>query len=1153
MPKNENIQSILILGSGPIVIGQACEFDYSGVQACKALRQEGYRCILVNSNPATIMTDPSIADRTYIEPLTVEYLSRIIEAERPDAILTTVGGQTALNLSLQLDEQGILSKYGVQLLGADAKIIRRAESRKEFKEIMQSIGLQVPHSKLCQNISQARNFFIEFGLPLVIRSSFTLGGTGGGIVRTENEFVEQVNRGLAASLNNEIIIEKSLLGWNEFELELMRDHKDNVIVVCSIENLDPMGIHTGDSITICPQQTLSDKEYQRMRNAAIRIIRSIGVETGGANIQFAINPQNRDLIVVEMNPRVSRSSALASKATGFPIARVAALLAVGYHLNEITNTITKTTPCSFEPVIDYIVTKLPYFTFQKFPGSQQKLGTAMRSVGEAMGIGRTFKESLQKGIRSLEKNRFGLGSDGDYWEIKMWYILEKMRDQPQMNEICQCLLNHLSIGYPERIFDLKFFLHFATRYNIELFSLEKIHEQSKIHEWFLYQIFELIQLEEQWCKENFPINQDWLVVLKENGYSDRQLAYIMLKEKFLEYLSATSIPSLKDLKNYLKGESYRNISKLIISSDVLVIQKIERELIKVSQEIREKRHELKIHPVFKTVDTCAGEFASYTPYHYSTYEIENENNPCGDKKNVLIIGAGPNRIGQGIEFDYCCCHAAIALREIGYTAIICNSNPETVSTDYDSVEKLFFDPIQAEEILEICRQEKPKGIILSFGGQSPLHLLGELEESGYPILGLDGDTVAICEDRKKCSHLLEMLNIGQPRGALVHNMLEAKKIIKQLTFPLLIRPSYVLGGQDMAIVYDKQEYLNKVEQLMSVQWNDYPILIDEFLENAIEIDVDAISDREDVFIAGIMQHVEQAGIHSGDSSLFLPPLNLNKKIQNEIIETTRKISLAINICGPLNLQFALSKETLYVLEINPRASRTLPFVSKAIGVLLPQIATKIMCGEKLKSLNIPKQIMPSKYFAVKASIFPFARFPGSKIKYGPEMKSTGETMGIAYRRGEAYLKALIGAGEKIPAKKSGVLITINDASKSQIIPIATDLKELGYRLYATKGTATFLSQHKVDSQLLYKKHELHSPNTIQAIRDENKNGIRLVINIFQAEREYEDAFHIREECLSKNILCITTIAAAQALVMGLKEMEFDQNSVTAIQDLHYSD
>ena len=1177
MPKRDDIKSILILGSGPIVIGQACEFDYSSTQACKVLRKEGYRIILHNSNPATIMTDPDLADATYIEPLIADMTEKIIAKERPDVVLPTVGGQTALNLSIDLDKRGTFSKYNVELLGASVEAINRAESRQQFKACMEEIGLQVPKSRLCHNMSEAEAFLKEKGLPLIIRPSFTLGGTGGGIARNYEDFTTITLAGLTASPTNEILIEESVLGWKEFELEVMRDQADNVVIICSIENLDPMGVHTGDSITVAPQQTLSDRQYQNMRNAALAIIRKIGVTTGGSNIQFAVNPENGDMVVIEMNPRVSRSSALASKATGFPIAKIAAQLAVGYTLDELKNEITRVTPCSFEPSIDYVVVKAPRFAFEKFPESEDTLDTMMRSVGESMSLGRTFKESLQKSLRSLEISRFGLGADGFLGELFSQYeALPAKQKESSKQTITQGyeqrskqvvaqgyelrshtadeannqndtedrtayykqLRDSLIRPHPYRIFSVKKALVCGLLDEKSGFSVQEVASLSGIDPWFLYQILELAQLELEYQDKDCPQDPASLRKLKQNGYSDRQIAFLSHQRKIQKIVCQSKASARQQVLPMGIFRAYTEIPEYVRRNQVLQL------LQRADAEIKEKRYSYGIFPVYKRVDTCAAEFESYTPYLYSTYEEEDEA-AVTTKPKVLILGGGPNRIGQGIEFDYCCCHASFALQDMDIEAIMVNSNPETVSTDYDISTKLYFEPLTLEDVLHICRHEKPDGVIVSFGGQTPLSLAKELAKAGVRILGTSPDAIDRAEDRDRFSELLKKLGLQQAHGGMAYNTEEAIVITQKIGYPVLVRPSYVLGGRAMVIVYSEKELDNFMEKAASIS-PEHPVLIDRFLENAIEIDVDALADGEEVFVAGIMQHIEEAGVHSGDSACVLPPIDLSSSMVQAIEEATRKIALELGVVGLLNIQFAIYQDELFVIEVNPRASRTIPFVSKAIGLPLPSFATQIVCGKKIKHLIIKENISKSKIIAVKEAVLPFARFAGSDIILGPEMKSTGEVMGIASSLGEAYIKAQLATGEKVP-QQGNIFFSISNEAKELLLEEARILGSLGYVLYGTQGTANLLKSKGIAVQIVHKMRENKNPNPLAMVQE---GRIQAVINIPHSHKTRDDAFVIRQEAVRRRLLCVTTVAGTKALVHGLQEMKKRSFEVASLQSIH---
>lgn len=1077
MPKRKDIKKILIIGSGPIIIGQACEFDYSGTQACKALKQEGFEVILLNSNPATIMTDPEFADKTYIEPINVETLEKILDRERPDAILPTLGGQTALNVAVKASEEGILDKYKVKLIGANAEAIKKAEDRELFKEAMQKIGLDVPRSERAYSMEEARKIAHELGFPLVIRPSFTLGGTGGGIAYNWEEFEEIAQRGLSLSMINEILIEESVIGWKEFELEVMRDLKDNVVIICSIENFDPMGIHTGDSITVAPAQTLTDKEYQCMRDAAIACIREIGVETGGSNIQFAINPENGRMVIIEMNPRVSRSSALASKATGFPIAKIAAKLAVGYTLDEIPNDITKETPASFEPVIDYCVVKIPRWAFEKFPQADPTLTTQMKSVGEVMAIGRTFKEALQKGIRSLEIGRHGLGYDGKEEEAKA--SMEEVRKR-------------LIIPNAERIFYIKE----AIRRGM---GVDEIYQLTKIDRWFLMQIKEIVDFAENLKGEfsklssvsNEFLTKELLFEAKRLGFSDRQLAYLLNR-----------------------GED----------------------------EIRRLRGERRVINVYKLVDTCAAEFEAYTPYFYSTYERENEAR-ITKKKKIAILGGGPNRIGQGIEFDYCCVHASFALKELGYETIMINSNPETVSTDYDTSDKLYFEPLTKEDVLNIIEQEKPEGVIVQFGGQTPLNLSVPLREAGVNILGTSAESIDRAEDRKKFKELLERVGLLQPPNDTATSIEEAKRIAHEIGYPVLLRPSYVLGGRAMEIVYDDED-LERFMRYAVKASEEHPVLIDKYLEDSIEVDVDMIADGRTQVIGGVMEHIEEAGVHSGDSAMVLPPHTLSDEIVERIKECTIALARELNIIGLMNVQYAVKEDKIYVLEVNPRASRTIPFVSKAIGVPLAKLAAKVMVGMSLKDLGFTREVH-IEHVAVKESVFPFNRFPGVDIILGPEMKSTGEVMGIDSDFGRAYLKSQLAAGQMLP-KKGNVFISVKNRDKRNIIFIAKKLQDLGFNIIATSGTEKALRRHGVSVRSVFKIQE-GRPNVLDLIKNRE---IQLIINTPSGKVPREHEVKIRSHAVQYGIPIVTTIPGAQATVNAIESLIKGGYGVKSLQEYH---
>ena len=1068
MPKRTDIKSILILGAGPIVIGQACEFDYSGAQACKALREEGFRVILVNSNPATIMTDPAMADATYIEPVewrTVEY---IIAQEKPDALLPTMGGQTALNCALDLAKHGVLEKHGVEMIGANADAIDKAEDRERFDKAMKAIGLDTPNSGIAHSMEEAAQISDRFGFPCVIRPSFTMGGSGGGIAYNREEFEEICRRGLDLSPTNELLIDESLIGWKEFEMEVVRDRKDNCIIICAIENLDPMGIHTGDSITVAPAQTLTDKEYQIMRNASIKVLREIGVETGGSNVQFAVNPEDGRLIVIEMNPRVSRSSALASKATGFPIAKVAAKLAIGYTLDELQNEITGgATPASFEPSIDYVVTKIPRFAFEKFEQASTALTTQMKSVGEVMAIGRTFQESMQKALRGLEVGVAGFDP-----------ILTSDIENP-MAEIHR----QLAVAGPDRIW----FVGEAFRHGM---SREEIFALTKIDNWFLVQIEDLIKDELSLAQSSLSdLDKNSLYRLKRKGFADRRLADILgCKES----------------------------------------------------AVRELRYELGMHPVYKRVDTCAAEFSTDTAYMYSTYEEECEARPS-DKDKILVLGGGPNRIGQGIEFDYCCVHAALAMRDDGYETIMVNCNPETVSTDYDTSDRLYFESVTLEDVLEIVRIEKPKGVIVQFGGQTPLKLARALEAAGVPIVGTTPDAIDRAEDRERFQQMIEKLGLLQPRNATARSAEQAVELAKDIGYPLVVRPSYVLGGRAMEIVYKEDELRHYMKTAVQVS-DDSPVLLDFFLPNAIEIDVDAVSDGEQVVIGAIMQHIEQAGIHSGDSACSLPPYSLSEDIQNDMREVCKKMALELGVRGLMNVQLALQDGDIYVIEVNPRASRTVPFVSKCIGTSLAKIAARCMVGQTLESQGFTREIIPP-YFSVKEAVFPFNKFPGIDPILGPEMKSTGEVMGVGTTFAEAYGKAELGASDEIPSKGTA-FVSVRERDKHQLPELAKQLSDLGFKLVATKGTAKIIEQAGVPVTLVNKVQE-GRPHIVDMIKSDK---IDLIINTTEGRQAISDSSAIRSSAEQHRVYYTTTMAGGGAVCQALSYQ--GGTTVRRIQTLH---
>ena len=1075
MPKDTSIEKILLIGSGPIVIGQGCEFDYSGVQACKALKEEGYKVILVNSNPATIMTDPEFADRTYVEPVTPGIVEKIIERENPDALLPTLGGQTGLNTAMDLVREGVLDKYNVKLIGANAEAIEKGENRLAFKEAMIKIGLDLPQSGVAHTMSEALTISQEIAektenrFPLIIRPAYTLGGSGGGIAYNSEEFETIVNRGLDMSPVAEVLIEESLLGWKEFEMEVMRDRKDNCVVICSIENLDPMGVHTGDSITVAPAQTLTDKEYQIMRDASFAVIREIGVETGGSNIQFSICPETGRMIVIEMNPRVSRSSALASKATGFPIAKIAAKLAVGYTLDELPNDITRETPASFEPTIDYCVVKTPRFTFEKFPSADPTLTTQMKSVGEAMSIGRTFKEAMQKALRSLETGRFGLGADG--------------KDMPKSN--AEELLSKIAIPNAERIF----YLREAFRNGM---SVDELFGITSIDPWFLRQLQQICESEEK-----IASNENGLTIRKAKklGFSDRQIAH-------------------------LKGTT---------------------EL-----EIRERRKNEGVIPTYRLVDTCAAEFEAFTPYYYSTYGDENEIRD-GDKKQVMILGGGPNRIGQGIEFDYCCVHAAFALKELGFETIMVNSNPETVSTDYDTSDKLFFEPLTFEDVLNIFEAEKPWGTIVQFGGQTPLNLAADLESNGVSVIGTSPKSIELAEDRKFFSALLDELNLKQAEAGTATSEEEAIGVAQRISYPVLVRPSFVLGGRAMVIVYDDQELRSYMRSAVEAS-PERPVLVDRFLEDATEIDVDVISDGETSVVGAIMEHIEQAGIHSGDSACVIPPFSISDQIKEEISTASKTLAKKLQVKGLMNIQFAVKDEELFVIEVNPRASRTVPFVSKTIGVPLAKLAAKVMVGETLKDLGFTKEIIPDHY-SVKEAVFPFVKFPGIDIVLGPEMKATGEVMGIDSDLGMAYAKSQMAASCPLPLG-GNVFISLKDRDKDKAKEIIKEYHELGFKLFSTDGTAKAIRDEGIPVTKLFKLAEQRRPNVLDMI----KNGeLDFVINTTSGDRNPRaDEVTIRSSAIANEIPVMTNLNAAKASSMAIRSLKSLELKVKTLQEFHIS-
>ncbi|MFC1668949.1 carbamoyl-phosphate synthase large subunit [Spirochaetota bacterium] len=1103
MPKRTDIKKILIIGSGPIVIGQACEFDYSGSQACKSLKEEGYEVILINSNPATIMTDPELADRTYIEPITPEIVEQIIIREKPDAVLPTVGGQTALNVVMSLDEMGVFQKHNVELIGANIESIKKAEDRDLFKKAMVKIGLNVPDSGLASSVDEALEVLKRIDLPIIIRPAFTLGGTGGNIVYNKEDFIELITKGLDESPISQVLLEESVIGWKEFELEVMRDNNDNVVIICSIENLDPMGIHTGDSITVAPQQTLTDKEYQDLRDMSIKIIREIGVDTGGSNIQFAVNPEDGSTIVIEMNPRVSRSSALASKATGFPIAKIAAKLAIGLTLDEIPNDITKETPASFEPTIDYVVVKVPRWAFEKFEGADERLGTQMKSVGEAMSIGRTFKESLQKAMRSLEIERFGLGSDGNQ-EIKE--ILRALPERQQLKTIDRELLN----ANPVRIFYVKEALDRGLR-------IERLHELTGIDPWFLEQLKEIVDAEKDFIKE-YKLDGytfEKITGMKELGFSDRQLAYM------------SSGAELDEL--YAKGPDYHKDYTF--------------QLKQKEKEVRDFRMAKGILPGFRVVDTCGGEFEAFTPYYYSAYDDEDETIPS-DNKKVMILGGGPNRIGQGIEFDYCCCHAAFSLEEEKIESIMVNSNPETVSTDYDTSDRLYFEPLTLEDILHIYRKEKPHGVIVQFGGQTPLRLAKVLEENGVKVIGTSPDSIDRAEDRERFAEVVRKLDLFQPDNGIAFTEQDSIEIARKIGYPVLVRPSYVLGGRAMAIIYDEKSLVQYIKTAVDLT-PEHPILVDKFLEDAIEIDVDALCDGSDVYIGAIMEHVEEAGVHSGDSACIIPPISIHEEMIDKIAKTTEKLAMELDVIGLLNIQFAIKDDKLFVIEVNPRASRTVPFVSKSLGVPLAKIAVKLMLGRKLKEFGLLKT-KKSDYVSIKEAVLPFNKFPGVDTILTPEMKSTGEVMGISNDFGESFYKATLAAGDELPMKGT-VFLSINRRSKDELLEEVRSLHENGFKLVATSGTSKYFSSHGIPCGVIFKVSEGH-PNIVDLVKNKD---VDLIINTPEGKIPRNDAYTIRQAAVRSNIPIMTTIPAAKAAVRGMLEVKRRKGlSVKSIQEYH---
>jgi carbamoyl-phosphate synthase large subunit len=1075
MPKRDDIKRIMLIGSGPIIIGQACEFDYSGTQALKALKEEGYEAILINSNPATIMTDPDLADRTYVEPITPESVAKIIAKERPDALLPTLGGQTGLNTAKAVADQGVLDEYGVELIGASLPVIQKAESRRSFRQAMENIALAVPRSEIASSMDEVRALAAEMAFPVILRPAFTLGGTGGGVAYNKEDLEDIARQGLSASMTSEVMLEESLLGWKEFELEVMRDKDDNCVIICPIENVDPMGVHTGDSITVAPAQTLTDREYQAMRDASLAIMREIGVETGGSNVQFAINPDDGRMVVIEMNPRVSRSSALASKATGFPIAKIAAKLAVGYTLDELPNDITRETVASFEPSIDYCVVKVPRFTFEKFVGTPDILTTSMKSVGETMAIGRTFKEALQKGLRSLEIGRAGLA---DSFRPAL----------PEREQLMAKLLTPNS----QRLF----FIRLAM---LSGMVDREIYEATGIDPWFLRHIRELVDFESELRQagdegldlENNPLSRDLLLQAKELGFSDKQLGWAF-------------------------GRS--------------------------EEELRHLRKKHRILPVYKLVDTCAAEFEAYTPYFYSTYERENEAR-AGSARKVLILGGGPNRIGQGIEFDYCCVHASFALREMGVESIMVNSNPETVSTDYDTSDRLYFEPLTLEDTLNIIEQEEPEGVIVQYGGQTPLNLAVPLLNNGVNILGTSPDSIDRAEDRERFQELLHTLDLKQPENGTAVSEEGALKVARRIGYPLVVRPSYVLGGRAMEIVYDEQDLKNYFAEAVIIS-PDHPILLDKFMENAIEVDVDAVSDGEDTYVGGIMEHIEEAGVHSGDSACVLPPHTISQETVDELARQTRALAEELQVKGLMNIQFAIRDGDIYILEVNPRASRTVPFVSKATGVPLAKIGLQVMMGQKLRDLN-PWSLRKSGYISVKEAVLPFNRFPGVDVLLGPEMRSTGEVMGVDTSFGLAYMKSQLAAGPKLPDRGT-VFVSVNDQDKPSMVEPATTFRKLGMRLIATRGTSRYLAERGIETEVVNKVYE-GRPNAIDMIKNKE---IDLVINTSSGKMTAQDSSSLRQATILYNVPYTTTVAGARAMALALDEMQGRGLDVRSLQEFY---
>ncbi len=1070
MPKREDLKKILIIGAGPIIISQACEFDYSGTQACKALKEEGYEVILINSNPATIMTDPDTADRIYIEPVTPETVIKVIEKERPDALLPTLGGQTGLNTAIEAAKTGVLEKYNVEMIGASEQAIKKAEDRELFRAAMNRINLRIPQSGFAHNMEEVEETARRIGFPIIVRPSFTLGGTGGGVAYNMEELQKLSKAGIDASLINQVMLEESVLGWKEYELEVMRDHADNVVIVCSIENIDAMGVHTGDSITVAPAQTLSDREYQRLRDASIAIMREIGVDTGGSNVQFAINPEDGEMIVVEMNPRVSRSSALASKATGFPIAKIAAKLAVGYTLDEIPNDITGETMACFEPSIDYCVVKIPRWTFEKFPETDDILTTAMKSVGETMSIGRTFKEAFQKGLRSLEIGRAGFGADGK---------------DPVAGSVAGNELEYkLSTPNSQRIFYIKYAIEHGM-------PITMLYEMTGIDPWFLNQMKQIVDLEKQIKLAGKDLPRDLFEKAKKYGFSDRQIAYL---------------------------------TKL------------------TDKQVETARKDLGIVPVYKLVDTCAAEFRAATPYYYSTYESECEAR-VSERKKVVILGGGPNRIGQGIEFDYCCVQASFALKEEGVESIMVNSNPETVSTDYDTSDKLYFEPVTREDVLHIIEKEKPFGVIVQFGGQTPLNLASDLQKAGVPIIGTSPESIDRAEDRDQFQAMLNKLGLRQPENGIAFSYEEAKKVAADIGYPVMVRPSFVLGGRAMKIVFDEkdlEEYFNLAVQASP----DKPVLIDKFLEEAFELDVDAISDGKTTIIGGMMEHIEEAGIHSGDSACVLPPYSISQEHIDEMADAARAIAEELNVRGLMNIQFGIMNDTVYIIEVNPRASRTIPFVSKATGIPLAKLATKVMLGKTLEELGLTQEVIPS-YYCVKEAVMPFDRFENVDPVLGPEMKSTGEVMGIDADLGAAVAKSQLAAGQKLPTHGT-VFISVQDKDKKAALPVAADFHKMGFTIMATRGTAAFLAEHDIPAKTV-KKVSAGRPHVVDAVTN---NEIQLILNTGASSQTKRDGFEIRRAAIKYKIPYATTTDGTKAICSAIKALKKEELSVSPIQKYH---